>query len=120
MYFGDVEITPEEIADSIRYSAELLGAKDTKLAYVQGWHYFCSDIDWVFLSEFPIKSVAQVFEGPCPFPEANSPNSFRCEALCLPFSSDVFTIGKDGMVVLKGEAPSSVEIELHSRLRLVA
>lgn len=115
MYFGEAEVTPQEISDSIRYSAELLGARETRLIEIEGWYYFCSDIDWIFLSEFPISSVEQVFQGPCPFPEAGSPNSFRCEALCLPFSSDAFTVTEAEVTNLKGELPSRFELEQHTK-----
>lgn len=113
LYFGDGEITAKEISDCIRFSARTLGAKNTKYIDVDGWSYFCSDIDWLFRSEFPVKTVRQVFDGPCPFPEACRANSFRCEALCLPFSTDAFTMSGKTFDILKGNPPSACELATH-------
>ncbi len=113
MYFGEREITGEEIGDALKYPAVVLGAKNTKLAKFEEWYYFCSDIDWLFLSDLKVESVRTVFDGPRPFPEGESPNSYRTESLCLPFSTDVFTLAGDNSQILKGKFPPKKQLEEH-------
>ncbi len=113
MYFGDNEINGEEIGEAIKYPAVVLGAKRTRITQIDEWHYFCSDIDWIFLSELEIENVRTVFDVPRPLPEGDSPNSYRTESLCLPFSTEAFTISGDDRVILKGELPKEEELTKH-------
>ena len=111
MYYGDKEISPEELGKAIEYSALILGAKKLSNVQIDDWWYFCSDVDWLFKSTYRIKSVVEVFNGPCPFPEAEQQNAFRTEAVVLPFVTDAFTIANDQVVTLKGTVPSKSTIK---------
>lgn len=113
IYFGSSEVSADEIAKAIEYVAERLGAGETLTLTIDDWCYFCSDTDWMFNSSYEIESIEHVFSNPCFFPEAESPNAFRYEALCTPFSSDVYTRTTDEVVVLKGQFPSKVIVEQH-------
>jgi len=113
MYFPTAEINAEEVAKAIEYSAKILGVKETNFIEIDGWSYFCADDDWMFKSEFQFESIHKIFDGPGPFPEAKQLNAFRCESLCLPFSSSAYTVAKDEVVVLKGTAPPESELKDH-------
>ena len=113
MYYGDAEITPEELSKSLKYSAEILGAKETKLIAINKWFYFCSDIDWLYKSEFKIDNAVQLFKRPYPFPEAKQLNSFRTEAVLLPFTTSAYTVSLEEVISLKGALPSKEEINEH-------
>jgi hypothetical protein len=113
MYFPTAEISAEEIAKVIEYSAKILGVKETKFIEIDEWSYFCADNDWMFKSEFKFESIHNIFSGPGPFPEAKQLNAFRCEALCLPFSSSAYTVANGEVVVLKGSAPTINVLEIH-------
>lgn len=113
MYFGSDEVNGEEIGEAIKYPAVVLGSKESLITKLGDWHYFCSDIDWLFLSEHEIENARTVFESPRPFPEGGSPNSYRTESLCLPFSTDAFTVSGDDRVLLKGKYPSKYLLEKH-------
>lgn len=113
MYFPTSEVNAEEVAKAIEYSAKILGAIETDFKEMDGWSYFCADEDWIFKSEFQFGSIHKIFSGPGPFPEANQQNAFRCESLCLAFSSSVYTFSNGEVVVLKGSAPVGDLLEAH-------
>jgi len=114
MYFGDKTVDGVDIGESIKFPAVTLGAKNTKILELGEWFYFCSDIDWLFLSELEVAEVNRVFNRPLPFPEGGV-NSFRTESLCLPFSTDAFTIAGNDKVLLKGVFPQEEEFKEHVR-----
>jgi len=113
MYFPNSEVDAEEVAKAIEYSAKILGAVKTDFKEMDGWSYFCADEDWIFKSEFQFESIHKIFSGPGPFPEANQQNAFRCESLCLAFSSSVYTASNGEVVVLKGSSPTDAMLEAH-------
>jgi hypothetical protein len=113
MYFPTAEVDAEEVAKAIEYSAKILGVVETDFKEMDGWSYFCADEDWIFKSEFQFESIHKIFNGPGPFPEAKQLNAFRCESLCLAFSSSVYTASNGEVVVLKGSAPTDALLEAH-------
>lgn len=113
MYFPTSNVDASEVSKAIKYSANILGAVETDFREMDGWSYFCADVDWIFESEFQFESIHQIFSGPGPFPEARQQNAFRCESLCLAFSSSVFTVSNGKVVVLKGAAPAEVLLKAH-------
>ena len=106
MYFGQEGPSAKKIADALKEAATILGAKQTDIQEICGWTIFFADIDWVFNSETKLESVESVFISLRPFPEAGEINSYRYEALTTPFSSDVFTIYKKKIDVIKGNTPN--------------
>jgi hypothetical protein len=116
MYFPTSEVDAEEIAKAIEYSARILGVVESDFKEMDGWSYFCADEDWIFKSEFQFDSIHKIFSGPGPFPEAKQQNAFRCESLCLAFSSSVYTASNGEVVVLKGSAPSGTLLEAHLKV----
>lgn len=113
MYFPTAEVNAEEVAKAIEYSAKILGAIETDFIEIDRWSYFCAYDDWMFKSEFQFESIHKIFSGPNPFPEAKQQNAFRCESLCLPFSSSAYTVANGEVVVLKGTAPPERELKSH-------
>jgi hypothetical protein len=109
------QVDAEAIATAIEYTAKILGAAETDFKEMDGWSYFCADEDWLLRSEFQFKSIHKIFNGPGPFPEAKEQNAFRCESLCLAFSSSVYTASNGEVVVLKGSTPSQNVLESHLR-----
>ncbi|TMP86662.1 hypothetical protein CWC05_12755 [Pseudoalteromonas ruthenica] len=113
MYFPTPDVDAEEVAKAIEYSAKVLGAVETDFSEMDGWSYFCADKDWIFKSEFKFESIHEIFSGPGPFPEVKQQNAFRCESLCLAFSSSVYTASNGEVIVLKGSAPAGALLEAH-------
>ena len=113
LYYGEGGATPEMVIDFLDYVAKTLGAVKTHHTHLDGWWYFCADIDWMFKSTLEIESVRDVFFGWKPLPESKSPNSYRCEVLCTPVSSDIYTVVNSEIEVIKGNAPDKEVISVH-------
>lgn len=113
LYFESEEISPVEICKALEFSARALGATRTKCQQIGDWWYFCADVDWLYNSAIQFDDITDVFTKPCPFPEANRLNCFRLEALCAPFSSDVYTRTEDTIIEIKGSAPLKLDTDRH-------
>jgi len=112
MYFSSEIVGPKEIHEAVDFSAKILGVSKLEFLVLDDWNYICADIDWFFSSSLEIKSIAALFGAPHPFPEAPV-NSFRTEALCAPFSSDLYTFTHGKVTLIKGAMPAEETIERH-------
>lgn len=115
IYFGEEVITHQSIIEIFEYVAPILGAKHHHSLNIDGWWYFCADVDWIFQSTYPIGSIEKLFSEPLPFPEAKTANTFRYEALSLIYCTDFYTYSNPSkdMVVLKGTPPNLPQLEQH-------
>ncbi len=115
IYFGEEVITPQSIIEIFEYVAPILGAKHHHSLNIDGWWYFCADLDWIFQSTYPIGSIEKLFSQPLPFPEAKTANTFRLEALSLIYCTDLYTYSNPSkdIVVLKGTLPQAFQVEQH-------
>ena len=103
-YFGNKEPSALAVAQGMEHVANTLGVGRTLILEMDGWCYFCAEFDWIFSSKVEIKAIEEVFFHFQPFPEGGT-NSYRYEALCGAFSSDILTYLHDNVLVLKGSLP---------------
>ena len=116
-YFDSTSPTRSQISDGLARAASILGAINTNTEQLSEWSYFYSDIDWLFNSEHEIKSIENVFLTLQVFPETKEQNSYRPEALTTPFSTDVFTLSKGVLTIIKGNPPSADQLN-HAKTKM--